>query len=401
MTTYKWRAKTRQGILKSGELVADSKDAVMNTLRSQALIVTSVRAKSREIKLPTIGKGVKDKELAVFTRQFSVMTDAGLPIVQCLDILGTQQDNPIFKKTLYSVRNEVESGSTLSEALRLHPKIFDRLFCNMVDAGETGGILDAILRRLSDYIEKSVALKRKIKSAMIYPSTIVFVAIVVVFFIMVAVIPTFSKIFDEMGVDLPLPTRITLGLSHIMRSYWYLIIGGFFGIATAIKYYYKTDRGRHMLDSLLLKLPVFGVIIQKAAIAKFSRTLGTLIGSGIPILDGLEITARTAGNIIVEDAVLRARISISEGKSIAEPLQDSKVFPPMVTQMINVGEKTGAMENMLAKIADFYEEEVDNAVGNLTQLLEPMLMVFLGIIIGFIIVAMYMPMFKLISTLAK
>jgi len=401
MPTYKWKAKTRQGVLKSGELVAETKEEVMTTLKNQALIATSVRAKSKELKLPTLGKGVKDKDLAVFTRQFSVMNDAGLPIVQCLDILGNQQENQIFKKTVLSVRNDVESGSTLSEALRLHPKIFDRLFCNLVEAGETGGILDTILRRLADYIEKSLALKRKIKSAMIYPSTIIFVAVVVVFFIMIAVIPTFSTIFDEMGVDLPLPTRITLGLSQIMRGYWYLFVGGAFGIVAAIKYYYKTDGGRHKIDRLLLKLPVFGLIIQKSAIAKFSRTLGTLIGSGIPILDGLDITARTAGNIIVEDAVLLARTSISEGKTISEPLQESKVFPPMVIQMINVGEKTGAMEGMLNKVAEFYEEEVDTAVSNLTQLLEPMLMMFLGTVIGFIIVAMYMPMFKLISTLAN
>jgi type IV pilus assembly protein PilC len=401
MPTYKWKAKTRQGVQKSGEIVAETKEEVMNTLKGQAMIVTSVRAKSREIKLPTLGKGVKDKDLAVFTRQFSVMVDAGLPIVQCLDILGNQQENPIFKRTVLNVRSEVESGSTLSEALRTNTKIFDRLYCNLVEAGEAGGILDTILRRLADYIEKSLSLKRKIKSAMIYPSTIIFVAVVVVFFIMVAVIPTFSKIFDEMGVDLPLPTRITLVLSDALRSFWYLFVFGFVGISVGIRYYYKTSKGKHLIDRLLLKLPVFGVIIQKAAIAKFSRTLGTLISSGIPILEGLEITAKTAGNVIVEDAVMRARSSISEGKTIAEPLQDSKVFPPMVIQMINVGEKTGAIDAMLDKIADFYEEEVDTAVGNMTQLIEPMLMMFLGAVIGFIIVAMYMPMFKLISTLSK
>jgi type IV pilus assembly protein PilC len=337
----------------------------------------------------------------VFTRQFATMIDAGLPLVQCLEILASQQDNKVLKKTLTEIRESVEGGSTFAAALKQHPKVFSSLYANMVEAGEAGGILDTILNRLAQYMEKAMSLKKKIKSAMIYPSTIVTVAVLVVIFLLVFVIPTFKAMFEGFGATLPLPTQIVLELSRIVRAYILVGVAGIVGGLVALRWWYGTASGRTTVDRLLLRLPVVGILIRKVAVAKFTRTLGTLISSGVSILDALDITARTAGNRIVEIAVLRTRASISEGKTLAEPLRDSGVFPPMVVQMIAVGEQTGALDAMLGKIADFYDEEVDTAVGNLTALLEPMLMVFLGVVIGGVVIAMYMPIFKLIQVVGK
>jgi type IV pilus assembly protein PilC len=329
------------------------------------------------------------------------MIDAGLPLVQCLEILASQQENKTFKKTLTEIRQAVEGGSTFAAALKQHPKVFTSLYANMVEAGEAGGILDTILNRLAQYMEKAMALKKKVKSAMIYPSTIVSVAVLVVIFLLVFVIPTFKAMFEGFGAALPLPTLIVLEASRIVRSYFLVGVAVIVGAVLGLRWWYGTAGGRTSIDAFLLKTPVFGILIRKVAVAKFTRTLGTLISSGVAILDGLEITARTAGNKIVEAAVLRTRASIAEGKTIAEPLKASGVFPPMVVQMIAVGEQTGALDAMLGKIADFYDEEVDTAVANLTALLEPMLMVFLGIVIGGVVIAMYLPIFKLVTVVGK
>ena len=338
----------------------------------------------------------------VFTRQFATMIDAGLPLVQCLEILASQQENKTFKKTLTEIRQSVEGGATFAAALKQHPKVFSSLYANMVEAGEAGGILDTILNRLAQYMEKAMSLKKKVKSAMIYPSTIVSVAVVVVIFLLVFVIPTFKAMFEGFGAALPLPTQIVLELSRIVRTYFLVGLGRHRGRdRRRSKWWYGTEAGRNKIDAFLLKTPVFGILIRKVAVAKFTRTLGTLISSGVAILDGLDITARTAGNKVVEAAVLRTRASIAEGKTIADPLRESGVFPPMVVQMIAVGEQTGALDAMLGKIADFYDEEVDTAVANLTSLLEPMLMVFLGVVIGGVVIAMYLPIFKLVTVVGK
>jgi type IV pilus assembly protein PilC len=320
--------------------------------------------------------------------------------VQCLEILAQQTENPVFSKAISDIGQSVESGSTYADALRKHPKIFDDLYCNMVEAGETGGILDTILNRLASYMEKSITLKRQVKSALVYPSVIISVAVGVVIFLMYAVIPVFANIFTSLGSSLPLPTKIVIAISGFVQDYILLLILGAIGLWILIRYIRKTDKGAKVFDTMFLKLPVFGLLLRKVAVAKFTRTLGTLISSGVPILEGLEITAKTAGNKVIEEAVMKTRVSISEGKTISEPLAATDVFPPMVTQMIAVGESTGALDAMLDKIADFYDEEVDITVSNLTQMLEPMLMVFLGVSIGFIVVAMYMPMFKLIGELS-
>jgi type IV pilus assembly protein PilC len=383
---------------------ANNPEAVVATLRRQQIITTSVKRKPKdiEISIPGFGGKVSEKEIAIFTRQFSTMIDAGLPLVQCLDILASQQDNKTFQKVLIQIRQDVESGATLAAALKKQqPKTFTSLYCNMVEAGEAGGILDTILNRLAAYIEKSIALKKRVKSAMIYPSTIVSVAIVVVAFLLIFVIPTFKTMFEGFGATLPLPTRIVLALSRLVRQYILFGLGGFIGLFFGLRYYYKTENGRRVIDSLLLKAPVFGMLLRKVAVAKFTRTLGTLISSGVAILDGLEITARTAGNKVVEEAIMKTRVSIAEGKTIAAPLKETTVFPPMVVQMIAVGEQTGALDSMLSKIADFYDDEVDTAVANLTSLLEPLLMVFLGVVIGGVVIAMYLPIFKLVTVVGK
>jgi type IV pilus assembly protein PilC len=382
---------------------ASNPEAVVSTLRRQQIITTSVKAKARDIQIsiPGFGGKVSEKEVAIFTRQFSTMIDAGLPLVQSLEILASQQDNKSFQKVLVQIRQDVEGGATLAAALKKQPKTFTDLYANMVEAGEAGGILDTILNRLAAYIEKSITLKKRVKSAMIYPSTIVSVALVVVTFLLLFVIPTFKSMFEGFGATLPLPTRIVLAMSRLVRQFFIPGIIAFVGMIIGLRYYYKTEKGRKVIDTLLLKAPVFGMLLRKVAVAKFTRTLGTLISSGVAILDGLEITARTAGNKVVEEAIMKTRVSIAEGKTIAAPLKETTVFPPMVVQMIAVGEQTGALDSMLSKIADFYDDEVDTAVSNLTALLEPLLMVFLGVVIGGVVIAMYLPIFKLVTVVGK
>ncbi len=399
MATFVWTGKTRQGTIQKGEIAAQTKEEAASLLRRQNILATSVQKKATELSLniPGFGGGVSDKDIVIFTRQFATMIDAGLPLVQCLEILSAQTENKSLAKAVGEVRTAVEGGSTYAEALRRHPKVFDDLYVNMVAAGESGGILDTILNRLAKHIEKTMKLKAKIKSAMVYPAVVIIVAGVVVSVLLIWVIPIFAKIFSDFGKALPAPTMLVLKASDIMRKYFLIVIGILGGVTYGLKRFYKTEEGRRIIDRFFLKLPVFGDLIRKAAVAKFTRTLGTLISSGVPILEGLGIIARTAGNKIVEDAILNARTSISEGKTVAEPLGASKVFPAMVVQMIAVGETTGALDAMLTKIADFYDDEVDTAVSTLTSLLEPMLMVFLGIVIGFIVVAMYLPIFQMAS----
>ena len=400
MAQYTWKGKSRGGALQEGVMVAENKDAVIAMLRKQQIIVTAVTEKGKEIALPRIGAGVSQKEIAIFTRQFSVMIDAGLPLVQCLEILGTQQNNRTFQQVLFQVRQDVESGSTLADALRKHPKVFDALFCNMVAAGEAGGILDTILQRLSDHIEKAVKLRASVKKAMIYPVAVITIAIGVIWVILTFVIPVFAALFQNLGggATLPLPTRIVIGLSHFLQRFSLIIIAG--GAAAywfGYRPYYATEAGRRQIDGMMLRLPIVGILLRKIAVARFCRTLGTMISSGVPILDALEITGKTAGNRVVQDAIMETRGSIEAGKTIAEPLKATEVFPPMVTQMISVGEQTGALDTMLTKIADFYDDEVDDAVAGLLTLLEPIMISFLGVMIGGIVIAMYMPIFSLIS----
>jgi type IV pilus assembly protein PilC len=400
MTQFVWKGKTRQGVVTGGVLVADSKDMAIADLRRRQIDVTTVKEKGKEFAIPMVGPGkVNSKRLAVFTRQFSVMIDAGLPLVQCLEILGGQQDNRLFQKIILAVRQDVEAGSSLAEAMRKHPKAFDDLFVNMVAAGEAGGILDTILRRLSTYIEKAVKLKGQVKTALIYPVSVLLIASIVVFIILWKVIPTFAALFAALGAQLPLPTRLVIIASNFVARYILFIVAGIVALGFFLTRYYQTYRGKRVIDGIVLKLPVLGDIMRKIAVARFCRTLGTLISSGVPILDGLEITARTAGNSIIEDAILGVRKSVEAGRTIAEPLAETKVFPSMVVQMISVGEQTGALDAMLTKIAEFYEDEVDNAVDGLMKLMEPIMIALLGTVIGTIIVAMYMPMFDLIGKL--
>lgn len=399
MATFVWIGRNRQGGIQKGELAGKSREDVARTLRKQNILATSIQRKlsAMEIEIPGMGQKVTPKDVVIFTRQFSTMIDAGLPLVQCLEILADQCENKTLSKVINDVRMEVEAGATYADSLRKHPKVFDDLYVNMVAAGEAGGILDVIQRRLATHMEKSIKLKKKIKGAMVYPSSIVGIATVVMIVLMVFVIPVFAKMFTDTGGELPGPTLLVLNASDfVVDNIWFLLggaVGSFFGVRAL----YKTPVGRREMDRLALQLPVFGDLIRKASVAKFTRTLGTLISSGVPILEGLSIVAATAGNKIVEQAINHARSSISEGKNVAEPLAESKVFPPMVVQMIGVGEATGAMDTMLSKIADFYDDEVDDAVAALTSMLEPMLMVFLGVTIGFIVIAMYLPIFEMAS----
>lgn len=395
MATFVWTGKTRQGALQKGELVAKSKEEVIALLRKQSILVTSIQPRAADIKIPGFKQKVKDKDIVVFTRQFATMIDAGLPLVQCLEILSMQTENKTLAKTIGDVRVDVESGATYADALKKYPQVFSDLYTNMVAAGEAGGVLDTVLNRLAMYIEKAMKLKQKVKSAMIYPITIVGVAVLVITVLMLWVIPVFAKMFTDFGGTLPLPTRLVIGSSNFVKNNILLMVIAVGAFIFLFRWYYKTEGGRKVIDALFLKLPVFGMLIRKVAVARFTRTLGTLISSGVPILEGLLIVAKTAGNKVVEQALVNTRQSISEGKTIAEPLDKSKVFPPMVVQMIAVGETTGALDAMLSKIADFYDDEVDNAVAGLTSMLEPMLMVFLGVVIGFIVVAMYLPIFKM------
>jgi type IV pilus assembly protein PilC len=397
MPTFEWKGTARNGQSQTGVLVADSKDAVIAMMRRQQIVVTAVKEKGKEIALPKFGGKVPPQLIAIFTRQFSVMIDAGLPLVQCLEILGGQQEHKTFKRTLIQVRQDVESGSNLADAMRKHPKVFNDLFTNMVAAGEAGGILDTILQRLAQYIEKAVKLNSQVKSAMIYPVAVIGIAMIVVAVILWKVIPVFATLFESLGAELPLPTRIVIKLSNFIADYWWLIIITIVTTIYSLRRYHETYKGRRVLDGILLKMPVLGMLLRKIAVARFCRTLATLTSSGVPILDGLQITARTSGNAIVEDAIMATRKSVEEGKTISEPLGDTDVFPAMVVQMIAVGEQTGALDTMLSKIADFYEDEVDTAVAGLMKLLEPVLIAFLGVAIGGIVIAMYMPMFSLIG----
>jgi type IV pilus assembly protein PilC len=395
-TVFIWEGKTRQGAVQKGELAANSKEDVMALLRKQNIQPISVTAKPKQISLSFGTPKVTDKDIVIFTRQLATMIDAGLPLVQCLDILGQQTTAVALSKVVVQVRQDVESGSTFAEALKKHPKVFDNLYCNMVAAGEAGGILDTILQRLAAYMEKFAKIKGQIKSAMIYPSVILFVAISVVSLLLVVVVPMLANIFKEAGQTLPLPTRIVIAFSDFLKGWGGLgiLIGGI-SFFVGLKQWRKTENGLKAQDAFALKVPVVGSLIQRVSVAKFTRTLGTLLTSGVPILEGLIIVARTSGNKIVEDAIMATRQAVSEGKTLAEPLARAKVFPPMVVQMISVGEATGALDNMLNKIADFYDDEVDSAVAALTSMLEPMLMIFLGITVGFVIVAMYMPIFQM------
>jgi type IV pilus assembly protein PilC len=396
-TTFQWSGKTLRGTLESGEMAADSKEDVISQLRRRSITATVITEKVAKREFGFRGR-VSDKDIVVFTRQFATMIDAGLPLVQGIEILSTQVENKTLAKTLLAVKTDVEGGSSYADALRKHPRIFSDLYVNMVAAGEAGGILDTILGRLSLYIEKAMKLKKKVKSAMIYPAVISSVAVLVIAVIMIFVVPTFSKMFAQLGGTLPIPTRIVINMSHFIAGVGGLMtLAAVIGLVVTIIQMRRTESGRKLIDSVLLKLPIFGMILNKVAIAKFTRTLGTLISSGVPILDGLDITAKTAGNKVIEYNVLDVKKAVAEGKTLAEPLSKAKVFPPMVTHMIAVGESTGALDTMLSKIADFYDDEVDAAVSNLTALMEPMIMVFLGATVGFIVVAMYLPIFKLIT----
>lgn len=398
MARFAWEGKNRTGGSVTGEMDAPSEAFVLAQLRREQIAPIRIRKKGAEfaINLPFRGeKKVTQKELAIFTRQFATMIDAGLPLVQCLDILGQQQENASFKKVILKVKEDVESGSTFADALVKHPKVFDALFVNLVAAGEVGGILDTILSRLAEHIEKAMKLAKKIKGAMVYPATIVAVAVIVTFVLLLYVIPIFAKMFADFGQELPGPTMVVLSLSAFTRKYFLVVVVFFVLVGAGIRWYYRQEAGRRNIDRMLLRTPVVGSLLQRIAVARFSRTLGTMVSSGVPILESMDIVAKTAGNKIIEEAILKARGSISEGKTIAEPLMESTVFPPMVTQMVAVGEATGALDTMLNKIADFYDDEVDSAVEALTSLLEPMLMVFLGVVIGGMVIAMYLPVFKL------
>lgn len=407
MPTYVFKGRNKLNEVVVGERVADNRDALRQILRREQVTLTSVKEKGREIGIPKIGgrKKVKAKDLSIFTRQFSVMIDAGLPLVQCLEILAQQQDNKHFQQVLLQVRQDVEEGSTLATAMARHPKVFDQLYSNMVEAGETGGILDLILQRLSTFIEKIVKLKRDVISAMIYPSAVVLMAIAAVAVIMVVVIPQFEQIFIGLlgpGEQLPLPTRIVVGISNFLAGWGGLIIlVAIISAVITIRFYYKTPSGRRVIDSLMLKMPIIGQILRKIAVARFARTLSTLLSSGVPILQSLDITARTAGNVIIEEAITNVRAGVERGENFVDPLKATDVFPHMVAQMVGIGEQTGALDAMLGKIADFYEQEVDAAIANLLTLIEPLLIGFLGVTIGSIVIAMYLPLFTLIGKLSQ
>jgi type IV pilus assembly protein PilC len=398
MPSFVWKGRTRAGQTQEGTLLADNREAAMSVLRRQQIQVTNIREKGREVKIvPRFSRKISPKRIAIFTRQFSVMLDAGLPLVQCLDILGSQEENKTFAQIINDVRGDVESGMSIADSLRKHPKAFDNLFTNMVAAGEAGGILDVILQRLSVYIEKAVKLNSQVKSALIYPVSIIVIAALVVFIILWKVIPVFAQLFSGLGGEMPFLTRMVIGASNFIARYIILIVPAVVAGCVAVGKWHQTYRGRRILDGILLKIPVIGMLLRKIAVARFCRTLATLTASGVPILDGLEITAKTAGNAIIEDAVMSVRKAVEEGKTVSEPLADTKVFPAMVVQMINVGEQTGALDQMLSKIADFYEDEVDTAVAGLMKLIEPVMISVLGVVIGTIVAAMYLPLYSILS----
>jgi type IV pilus assembly protein PilC len=398
MPTFAYSARPAMGgDIQSGEVELPSKDEVLAFLHRQKMIPVSVREKSRDITF-SFGTGISTRDIVIFTRQFATMINSGLPLVQSLDILAEQTENKAFRKVIQEVLYDVESGHTLADALGRHPKVFTDLFVNMVAAGEAGGILDTILLRLATFLEKNDALIRKIKGAMVYPAVVMFVAAAAVAILLIFVIPTFQEMFSSVGVPLPLPTRMVIGLSSFLVGYWWAVVGGAMLAAFMIRQFYRTDPGRLTIDRMMLAFPLIGDLQRKAAVARFTRTLGTLVSSGVSILEGLEITARTAGNRVIHDAVMGSRASIAGGETIAGPLKESGVFPPMVVQMINVGEQTGGLDEMLEKIADFYDDEVDTAVAALLSALEPVMIVFLGVIVGGMIVAMYLPIFDMINT---
>ena len=405
MPVYKWQGVSPKGETLKGEMEATSREAVIIRLRSQRIQPQPARIKEKgkgldlEISIPTLGSAVKSRDVVIFTRQFATMIDAGLPIVQCLHILAQQTDSKPFRKVISQIKEDVESGTTLAEAVRKHSKVFPELYTSMVQAGEIGGILDTILVRLANYLEKAAKLKSKIKGAMIYPSCIIAAAIIVTAVLLIWVIPVFAEVFQSFGANLPSPTQFVINLSNFTISHiWYLAAVPIMAVV-GLRLAYRTERGHYLIDKSMLQVPVFGMLIRKSAVARFTRTLGTLVSSGVPILDALTITARTAGNKVMEESILTARTSISSGRTIAEPLTESGVFPPMVCQMIAVGETTGALDSMLQKIADFYEDEVDNAVANLMSLLEPAVILFLGVVIGGLVVSMYLPIFRLGSVM--
>ena len=398
MPSFAWKGRSRSGQSQEGVLLADSRNAAVAALRRQQIQVTSIRQKGREVPLlPKIPLRIKTKRIAIFTRQFSVMLEAGLPLVQCLEILGEQEENRTFKAIIEQVRIDVESGASLTDAMKKHPKAFDNLFTSMIAAGEAGGILDVILRRLSTYLEKVVKLRAQVKSALLYPTAVIVIAVVVVYIILWKVIPVFAQLYAGLGGELPFLTQVIVGASRFIGrwSIWIFLALG--AVALALKYYHGTYRGRRVLDGLLLKIPIIGQLLLKIAVARFCRTLSTLTSSGVPILDGLDITARTSGNAIIEDAVLAVRKRVEEGKTLSGPLGETKIFPVMVVQMINVGEQTGAIDQMLSKIADFFEDEVDTAVAGLMKLIEPLMITILGAIIGTIVTAMYLPLYSMLS----
>jgi type IV pilus assembly protein PilC len=403
VTTYVWRGRTLAGEIQSGELAAETRRDLSLALRKKKIILISAKEKAKELQLFSRkpGGSVKTKDLAIFTRQFATMINAGLPLVQCLDTLAKQTSKPGFRDVITKVMKDVESGGTLAESIGRHKNVFQELYVHMVTAGEAGGILDTILGRLATFLEKMDALKRKVKTAMMYPTVVMTVAIVATVFLLVFIIPTFAKMFKDFGGELPLPTRIVMGVSNFIRTKWWLIIAVITAIVIAFKRYRATEKGRYKIDEILLRFPAIGDILMKAAVARFTRTLGTLIASGVPILDGLSITAKTAGNMVIHNAILATRASISEGETISGPLRESAVFPPMVVQMIAIGEETGALDEMLSKIADFYEDEVDSAVEGLTSIIEPVMIVFMGGVVGTMVVAMYLPIFKMVSVIMQ
>jgi type IV pilus assembly protein PilC len=399
MREYIWRARTLGGEIQSGVVTARHERDVIGQLRRKRLIVMTIREKSKEVTLPTLGTGVKRKDLVIFSRQFATMINSGLPLIQCLEILGGQMENKHLAKIVHEVSSDVEAGNTLSDALTKHQRVFSPLFTNMVAAGEAGGILDKVLYRLADYLEKSNNIHRKVKGALIYPAVVMSIAALVTIFLLVFVIPTFAQLFESSGLELPMLTRVTIGMSNFMMHSWYWLLAGFVGLVIGVRKYYLTDRGEYNIDKLMLKIPSLGELLRKASIARFSRTLGTLLGSGVAILDAMEITATTSGNRVVQEAIMDSRSSIATGDTISEPLGKSSIFPPMVVQMIRVGEETGRLDSMLAKIADFYEEEVDVAVETLTSILEPVLIVGIGFIVGGMVVSMYLPIFRLANAI--
>lgn len=405
MPTFVYSGKSISGDARKGEIQAASLAQATAALRRQQIMPSKINEKKakkslNEIKIPGLSRGVKTKEIVVFSRQFATMIDAGLPLVQCLEILSSQQENPEFKKVLLDVKQSVEGGSTFADALKKHPKVFDELYVNLIAAGEVGGILDTILNRLSSFLEKAEKLKSKIKGAMTYPVVVILIACLVVAGLLMWVVPVFQEMFEDFGQALPAPTQIIVNMSEFLKSSWYILIAVIVGAGIFINRAYATKKGRWAIDTLLLRLPLFGDLIRKTAVARFTRTLGTMISSGVPILEALEIVSKTSGNVVIESAVMKSRQSLSEGKTLADPLTETKVFPGMVTQMIAVGEATGALDQMLTKIADFYEDEVDAAVDALTSLIEPMLMAFLGVVVGGLVIALYLPIFQIAGAAA-